>query len=260
MRTRFLSLDALVLRTREQHEADAWVTLLAPVAGMLSGVAKNGFKSQKRFMGALIPVTGARVLLARRAGVWYLEEAQVNQPYARIKREPVTYALACYAVEQVLVTHPHGPQAADAFPLLTELLDHVEAGEADLPLTRLSWDLRLMEGLGVAPHLPDCVSCGMELAAPTLPFHGPSGGLLCDAHREAQLNVLPVSREAVELVELLMASGFPRPGDAPAAQPRIRKEARAMTDAHMAWHMPADLCSRRVLEQLARVILRRARP
>lgn len=260
MRTRYLSLDALVLRTREQNEADAWVTLLAPVAGLISGVAKNGLKSQKRFMGALVPVTGGQVLLARRQGVWYLEEALVDQPYSGIKREAVTYALACYAVEQVLVTHPQGTQAADAFPLLVELFDHIESGTADLPLTRLAWDLRLMEGLGLAPHLSDCVSCGMELASAAPAFHGPSGGLLCPADAEAQQHLLPVSRAAVELVEMLMASGFPGDRGKHAAGPRVRKEARAMTDAHMAWHLASDLRSRRVLEQLARLSPRRARP
>lgn len=254
MRTRYLSLDAIVLRARPQGEADAWVTLLAPVAGIISGVAKNGLRSQKRFMGALMPVTRADVLLARRQGAWYLEEAEVTRAYRRLKTDVSAYALACYSVEQVLQTHPHGPEAADAFPLLAEHLDQLEGGDPDLPLARLAWDLRLMEGLGVAPHLADCVVCGMEVTARSPAFHGPSGGLLCEDHAAEQSSVLVVQAATVELLQALLA------GERPAAGPRIRKQARGMTDAHMAWHMPVELRSKRVLEQLSRLSTRQTRP
>ena len=253
MRTRYLSLDALVLRSREQNEADAWVTLLAPVAGLVSGIAKNGLKSQKRFMGALGPATGAAVLMARRQGVWYLEEAQVERPYGGLKRDARAYALACYAIEQILATHPQGPQAADAYPLLSELFEHLEGGVADLPLTRLAWDLRLMESLGLAPHLGDCVACGMELTGRQQVFHGPSGGLLCPTHAAAQSNLVPVEAAAIALVEALMAGELPGRETAAGAG---RREARALADAHLRWHLSAELKSRRVLEQLSR----RARP
>lgn len=253
MRTRFLSLDAVILRSREQNEADAWVTLLAPVAGLLSGVAKNGLRSQKRFMGALIPGTHAQVLMARRQGVWYLEEALVDRPFARQKRHPLPYALACYGVEQVLATHPQGQQAADAYPLLVDLLEHLESPQADLPLTRLAWDLKLMESLGVPPHLADCVTCGTELTGRTHSFHGPSGGLLCPAHAGSQPALQSVGQAAIDFIGELMTVPLK---DAPRATPRVRKEARALADLHQQWHLVAELRSRRVIEQLAR----RARP
>lgn len=259
MRTRFLSLDAVVLRARPQGEADLWVTLLAPVAGLISGVAKNALKSQKRFMGALVTATRQDVLLARRQGAWYLEEALVTHGYHAVKSDAVRYALACYAIESTLATHPHGPQAADAFPLLTELLAHLEAAGADLPLTRLAWDLRAMEAQGVAPHLTDCVLCGQELSGRSFPFHGASGGLVCATHAAEQPATLDVTRGAVLLALELMATAFPALA-ARRASPRDRRSARAMMDAHMAWHMPVELKSRRVLEQLSRISTRRTRP
>jgi DNA repair protein RecO (recombination protein O) len=259
MRTRYLSLDAVVLRARPQGEADLWITMLAPVAGLISGVAKNGLKSQKRFMGALVPATRQDVLLARRQGAWYVEEALVTHHFPGAKADATRYALACYSIEHVLATHPHGPQAGDAFPLLVELLEHLELGEADLPLTRLAWDLRAMEALGVSPHLTDCVLCGVELAGRTFPFHGPSGGLLCPAHAAEQPATHDVSRGAVALSLALMASAFPLHDGARTA-PRDRRAARAMMDAHMAWHSPVELRSRRVLEQLSRISTRRTRP
>lgn len=259
MRTRYLSLDAVVVRVRPQGEADLWVSLLAPVAGLISGVAKNALRSQKRFMGALVPATRQDVLLARRQGAWYLEEALVTQGYRALKSDAMRYALACYAIEQLLATHPHGPQAGDAFPLLTELLEHLEDGRADLPLTRLAWDLRAMEAQGVAPHLTDCVLCGQELSGRAFPFHGPSGGLLCGTHAAEQPATHDVTRGAVGLALELMASAFPALGE-PHASPRDRTSARAMMDAHMAWHMPVELRSRRVLEQLSRIPTRRNRP
>jgi DNA repair protein RecO (recombination protein O) len=259
MRTRYLSLEAIVMRTRPQGEADAWVTLLAPVAGLIAGVAKNGLRSQKRFMGALVPVTRQEVLLARRQGVWYLEEAQVVSAFARVKADAMAYAVSCYAIEEILGTHPQGTQAADTFPLLLELFEHLESGTADMPLTRLAWDLRLLDGLGLAPHLADCVVCGRDVPGRELSFHGPSGGLLCIDHAAEQAAVVRLSRDAVALTETLLGSAFPALDD-PRSPPRVRRESRAMMDAHMAWHMPVEVRSRLVLEQLSRVSTRRTRP
>ena len=255
MRTRYLSLDAVVLRCREQGEADLWVTLLAPVAGLVSGVAKNALKSQRRFQGALAPGTSEEVLLARRQGVWYLEETVVTDSYLHLKAHPVAYALACYAMESILGSHPDGPAASDAFPLLVELLEHLDLAQADLPLTRVAWDIRFLEALGLAPELLSCVVCGAPAQSPHCRFDGASGGVLCPAHSDEAPAGFGVSPGVPRLLLDLKDARFPSRGETPFRSAE-RRAARKLLDVHMSHHLPLSLRSKRVLEQVSRVSTR----
>jgi DNA repair protein RecO (recombination protein O) len=248
VRTRYLALDAVVASARLHGEADVVVTLLAPIAGLVVGVAKNGARSQRRFMGALAPATRIRALLARRQWAWYLEEAVVERDHAVLKGQVQLYALSCYALEGIRATHLEGPGSAGAFPMVVELLDHLDRGAADLPLTRLVWDLRLSAALGLAPHLDGCVACGS--AAAPLAFDAPAGGLLCRAHAAEHPAARPVAGAVIAFARELAGGPLPRTDGARTAA-RIRRAARDLVDRHLAWHLPLRLGSRRVLEQLA---------
>ncbi|MBI4862457.1 MAG: DNA repair protein RecO [Candidatus Riflebacteria bacterium] len=178
-------LDAVVLRTWPHGEADLWVTVVSSPAGLLSGVAKNALKSQRRFTGALVTATREDLMVARRQGTWYLEEALVTEPFRRIKSTATGFALACYGIETVLATHPEGPASRDAFGELVELLEHLESGRADLPLTRLAWDVKLLAALGLLPEVESCVVCATEIGTGAAWFDGRAGGTLCRGHAAA---------------------------------------------------------------------------
>src|ERR1700694_586489 len=60
--------EAIILRTYPLREADLLVTLFTRAEGKLKGVAKSAKRSQKRFGGALAPLTCARAYWQTREG------------------------------------------------------------------------------------------------------------------------------------------------------------------------------------------------
>jgi len=255
MKARHLSLDALILKVAPQGEADLWVTLLSPVAGLLHARAPVALKSQKRFMGALMTGVLESVSLVRRHEVWFLEEAQVRSGFSRAKATPSSYALICYAVEAVLATHPEGPAGSPAFPLLMTLLECLDNGESDLPLCRLAWDFRLLDALGLAPDLGPCVECSVEVQTDPVSFDARAGGVLCSHHAAGSATEISLSRLAVFALGQLRSDPFPiPPGVAPA--PRDRKAMRIAVDQLMTWHLPLESRSLTVLKQLSKVSTR----
>ena len=155
--------EAIVLRTYPLREADLLVTLFTRAEGKVRGVARSAKKSQRRFGGALEPLTYVRA---------YYEDRE-RQELARLD--------SCEVLESPLATEVSYPRAvalAHVAELLDELLPDREANDAVfrlglsvlaglrgtdvwMPVTYFElWMTRLM---GYLPDLSECIVCGRSL-------------------------------------------------------------------------------------------------
>jgi len=155
--------DALVLRTYALGEADRLVVFLTRDRGKKRGVAKSARRPRSRFMGALEPLTEARVA--------YFESARrelVGLNYAETIRSPLGLT---HEVAQEGLTHAayfaellnEWAQEADAderlYRLGASMLEALAAGAPVEPLARYFeyWLLRLQ---GLYPDAKDSLSAG----------------------------------------------------------------------------------------------------
>ena len=155
--------DALVLRTYALGEADRLVVFLTRDRGKKRGVAKWARRPRSRFMGALEPLTEARVA--------YFESARrelVGLNYAETIRSPL--GLTAAAAQEGL-THTayfaellnEWAQEADAderlYRLGASMLEALAAGAPAEPLARYFeyWLLRLQ---GLYPDAKESLSAG----------------------------------------------------------------------------------------------------
>jgi len=177
--------DALVLRTYALGEADRLVVFLTRDRGKKRGVAKSARRSRSRFMGALEPLTEARVA--------YFESARrelVGLNYAETIRSPLeltggTWDPSQGAAAQEALTHAayfaellnEWAQDADAderlYRLGASMLDALASGAPAEPLARYFeyWLLRLQ---GVYPESKESLSSGAKaflVAARTVAPH-----------------------------------------------------------------------------------------
>jgi DNA repair protein RecO (recombination protein O) len=155
--------DALVLRTYALGEADRLVVFLTRDRGKKRGVAKSARRPRSRFMGALEPLTEARVA--------YFESARrelVGLNYAETIRSPLGFTAAA---AQEGLTHTayfaellnEWAQDADAderlYRLGASMLEALAAGAPVEPLARYFefWLLRLQ---GLYPDANESLSPG----------------------------------------------------------------------------------------------------
>jgi DNA repair protein RecO (recombination protein O) len=157
--------DALVLRTYKLGESDRIVVFLTEDRGKKRGVAKGARRPRSRFVGALEPLTQARIA--------YFESERrelVSLNYAEARRSPLGGR----------------PEALGHVGYFAELLDQwaqdddpnerlfrlgasmVEALAGEVPIEVLAryfefWVLRLQ---GVYPSVAACDGCGQALDAP----------------------------------------------------------------------------------------------
>ena len=239
--------EAIVLRTYPLREADLLVTLFTRVEGKIRGVARSAKKSQRRFGGALEPLTCVRA---------YYEDRE-RQELARLD--------SCEVLESPLadeVDYPRAVALAHVAELLDELLPDREANDAvfrlglsvlaglrgaDLWMPVTYFELWMTRLMGYLPELSECMVCGRTLNGNRAFFHALTDGLLCaDDRRLASSEILPASRT-------LAAQMFRAPIEAFAGTPWPKKQAsdlRKFLVQTLQRHIEKKLVTAGMLEKL----------
>ncbi|MBO0910703.1 MAG: DNA repair protein RecO [Acidobacteria bacterium] len=188
--------EAIVLRTYPFRESDLLVTMFTRAEGKVRGVARAAKKSQRRFGGALEPLT------------------HVKARYEDRERQELARLEACEVLDSPLsteVSYPRAVALGHVAELLDELLPDREASDAVfrlalavlaelrgpnfwIPLTYFElWMTRLM---GYLPDLSECVRCGVVLIGSRAYFHALTDGLMCSQHKPlASSEISPESRK-----------------------------------------------------------------
>jgi DNA repair protein RecO (recombination protein O) len=175
--------EAIVLRTYPLREADLLVTLFTRSEGKLKGVAKSAKRSQKRFGGALEPLTCVRAYWQDREGI---ELARLDSCDVLLSplSAPIDYprCVALAHVAEMLDELLPDREANDGiFRLAWAILQNLETASIWLPITYFDlWMLRLM---GFLPALDACIECGEPLAGQPAFFHALRDGLVCQRDR-----------------------------------------------------------------------------
>jgi DNA repair protein RecO (recombination protein O) len=200
---------AIVLTVRDYGEADLLVTFITPDQGRLTGIAKHGRKSRRRFAHCLEPLSRVVFFCSSRPGrdLEFLHKGELVRSYPSLRRDlPRLGAAAVLAEVAGLLAGP--PEAiGEIFATLEEALGLLDQGlppESMLP----AFLLRLLTLGGYGPRLGQCLKCGQE-PAPPLWFSISQGGVLCGACRPgAPGPLLPMNLGTWKLLRL--AQGMDR--------------------------------------------------
>jgi len=187
--------EAIVLRSYPLREADLLVTLFTRAQGKIRGVARSAKKSQRRFGGALEPLTYVRAFydVRERQELARLDSCEVlESPLA----SEVSYAraVALGHIAELLdeLLPDHEPNDA-IFRLTLSVLHALTSPEIWMPVTY--FELWLTRLVGFLPELTECVVCGRSLNGNRAYFHALADGLMClDDKRLASSEISSASR------------------------------------------------------------------
>ena len=184
--------EAVVLRTYPLREADLLVTLFTRAEGKVRGVARAAKKSQRRFGGALEPLTYVRAFYEdrERQELSRLDALEVlESPLASEVSYPRAVALA--HVAELLDELLPDRECNDAIFRLTLSVLHAMPGpEVWMPITYFELWLTRLVGF-----LPELIVCGRSLNGSRAYFHALADGLMCaDDKRLASSEISSESR------------------------------------------------------------------
>jgi DNA repair protein RecO (recombination protein O) len=226
--------EAIILRTYPLREADLLVTFFTRAEGKVKGVAKSAKRSQKRFGGALEPLTCVRAQWEDRAGS---ELARLDSCDVLLSplSEPIDYA-RCVALahvgEMLDELMPDRETNDGIFRLAWAVLQSLESGAIWMPVTYFDlWTVRLM---GFLPTLDECMECGGSLIGQAAWFHALRDGLVCQ--RDRRIASSEMSVESRELAARMFRNPVNHFADEPAPGSRLadlRKFLMQIIDRHL---------------------------
>jgi DNA repair protein RecO (recombination protein O) len=174
---------AIVLRASDYGESDRIVTLLTEQYGKVSALARGAKSSRRRFGAALSSFGYGEAVLREKRDLWILEELHSHRGFVHLGQELGRFGHASYACELCWqLCPPHAPEPA-IFALLLELLDMLDKlplSERPLALPLRTFELRVLDAVGLSLRLVECAICGSVVPQSAyVPFDVERGGVLC---------------------------------------------------------------------------------
>lgn len=167
-----------MLRRVDYGDADRILTVLTLEHGKIGVIARGVRRPQSRLGPRTDLFTRSRMQLARGRGeLDVLAQAEpISEPSPQGARRLACAALCAELTDRVLEGHHADPEI---YGLVTLALRSCADPSRD-PRAAVVWFARRMiDRLGYAPQLHDCVGCGNALAEEPARFSAPGGGLLC---------------------------------------------------------------------------------
>jgi len=190
---------AIVLRSSPFKERDKLVTFLTEHHGRITGVARNAIHS-KRFGGTLDLFACSQMSYKDGVGelVW-IDDMNLRRDFLKIREKLENISAAGYFVDLVLRLTEERHPAREIFLLLSHYLYLLEEHTATFEIVR-SFEIKLLERLGWAPVLEECVSCsspffGEELSPEEsfVALAAEKGGFLCHNCASANARHIPIA-------------------------------------------------------------------
>lgn len=263
MGERLYRTEGIVIRRRDQGEADRVLTLCTPV-GKLDVLAKGVRKVCSRKAGHVELFTHAQFVIARVPNSWdIVTQAEMIEPHATLRSDLIRGTYARYAAElldRFFAQDEGGPALFDLFGhTLTWLSESV-----DLDLVSRFYEQQLLALAGFRPELTRCVGehnrsvwlrpNESAQARAVYGFDPAQGGALCPdcwARIDRRSGAVPLSGDALRLLQECQREPYIRLRGRPIA-PSLHAEAEQAMQHYIAYHLERSARCGAFLQQLRR--------
>ncbi|RME85044.1 MAG: DNA repair protein RecO [Caldilineae bacterium] len=203
-RERVYRTRAIVLKRRDQGEADRIVTVFTPGMGKRAFMARGVRRPASRKAGHLEPFTHVNLLLARGRTWDIITQAETVYPFLPLREDLERAAYAYYFCELVDAFTREEDSHPELFDLLLHVFKYLETSP-DPYLTARWFELRLLQMSGYQPQLQVCVECGDVLQPVTNYFSVERGGVLCPRHGEGQKGAEPLAVNTLKVLRYIQS-------------------------------------------------------
>ncbi|HIQ01173.1 MAG TPA: DNA repair protein RecO [Anaerolineales bacterium] len=262
---RLYRTEAIVVRRRDQGEADRVLTLCTPL-GKLAVIAKGVRKVRSRKAGHLELFAHTRLVIARSRSSWdVVSQAETVEPHAILRGDLIRGTYARYVAELYDRFVAEGEGGEPLFDLLRRTLGYLceaEPGRETALLVR-AYEQRLLTLAGFRPEWGHCVgaqegrTCERPLKAEgnePLGLDAERGGVLCagcyQAHRK-QRGIVSLSPAALRLLRACQRQSFARMRSYP-AEPALLDEVERAMRHYVTHHLERNVRSSAFLRRLKR--------
>jgi DNA repair protein RecO (recombination protein O) len=251
-RQRLYRVSAIVLKRRDQGEADRLLTVLTRDRGKLTLLAKGVRRPASRKAGHIEPFTLVDLLVAK-GRTWHLvTQAETVEAHRPLREDLWRSAWAYYVAELTdAFTQEEDPHEL-LFDLVAETLARLDRAE-DPALCVRYFELHLLGLVGYQPQLFRCVECN-ALLRPEVNFLSiERGGALCPRHGAHLADTIVLSVNLLKVLRYLQTRDWAQVAQL-RLSPQISGQLEAVLARYIVYHLERTLRSAAFLERLRRAL------
>jgi DNA repair protein RecO (recombination protein O) len=206
-RERVYRTRAIILKRREQGEADRVITIFTPDYGKRVVIAKGVRKPSSRKAGHLEPFSHASLMLAKGRTWDVITGAQTVTSFRKLREDLDLTAYAYYFCELLDAFVQEDDPHPEMYDLLLSAFRRLENSPQPM-LTARWYELALLQQAGFAPQLFSCVQCGEAIQPVTNYFSHERGGVLCPQHGEGAPDAEPVPLNTLKVLRFIQTHPY----------------------------------------------------
>ena len=226
---------AIVLRLVDFSETSLIVTLFTEDWGKISALAKGARRPKGPFEAALDLLAVCRIVFLHKGSdaLDLLTEAKLERRFRAATRDLSRLYAGYYVAELLQDLTDNADPHPRLFRAANQTLQDLDQA-VDVAATELRFELLLLQEVGHMPALDQCVGCGAEVGNKRgrVAFGQLAGGVLCDACRPGQKQVVSLSTSVLSNLRL-----FSEPGEEwrqTALDRSVRGEVRGLMNQYFA--------------------------
>ncbi len=253
-RQRLYRVSAIVLKRREQGEADRLLTVMTRDRGKLTLLAKGVRKPASRKAGHIEPFTYVELLVAKGKSLDLVTQAETLEAHRALREDLWRSSWAYYVVELAdAFTQDEDPNAL-FFDLVLETLGRLNAG-VDPALAVRYYELHLLSLVGYQPQLFRCVQCDAPLQPEVNFLSLERGGALCPSHGSHHPETIALPVPVLKVLRFMQT----RPWEQVAQlqlSPAVSRQVESILARYIVYHLERTLRSPAFLEKLRAMLAR----
>jgi DNA repair protein RecO (recombination protein O) len=206
-RERVYRTRAVILKRREQGEADRVITIFTPDYGKRAVIAKGVRKPASRKAGHLEPFTHVSLMLAKGKTWDVITSAETITSFRALREDLDLTAYAYYFCELLDAFVQEEDPHPELYDLILTAFRRLETSP-NLALTGRWFELALLKHVGFSPQLFHCVQCGEAIRPELNYFSLEQGGVLCPRHGEGVSGVQPIPLNALKVLRYIQTRPY----------------------------------------------------
>ncbi|MFN8375419.1 MAG: DNA repair protein RecO [Anaerolineae bacterium] len=200
--------QAIILKRRDMNEADRLLTVLTPDHGKIDVIAKGARKPTSRSTGHVELYTRVDFLVNRGREIGIAAQAEMQEPYLRLREDLQRGAYASYAVELLdRFTADSDEDTRRLFTLLDDTLSRL-CSEKDPRLVIRYYEVHLLDLVGYRPELFYCGEGHEELQPEEQYFSYLLGGAVCPRHTAGSASLMRLPLTILKLLRHIQRNPY----------------------------------------------------
>jgi DNA repair protein RecO (recombination protein O) len=257
-RQRLYRVAAIVLKRRDQGEADRLLTVLVRERGKVTLLAKGVRRTASRKAGHLEPFTYVELLVARSKSLDLVTQAETVEAHRRLREDLWRSSWAYYVVELADAFVQDDDPHQLLFDLLLETLGRLDRGADPLLVVRY-YEVHLLSLAGYQPQLFRCVQCS-ELLQPEVNFLSLArGGCLCPQHGANHPETLALPLPVLKVLRFLQTRAWEEVA-ALQITPATMSQVEAVLKRYVVYHLERTVRSATFLDRLRATLAHAEQP